>query len=82
MKIGIVTYHRTLNYGAVMQALATRFVLENMDHEAYYVDYWPDYHREMYAIFPMNKFRKFDKISLYLYRNNRYEKYYYLCSGW
>ena len=58
MKIGIVTYHRTLNYGAVMQSLATRFVLEEMGHEAYYVDYWPDYHREMYALFPKNKFSK------------------------
>jgi len=58
MKIGIVTYHRTLNYGAVMQSLATRFVLEEMGHEAYYVDYWPDYHREMYQLLPKRKFRK------------------------
>ena len=58
MKIGIVTYHRTNNYGAVMQALATRFVLEEMGHEVYYVDYWPDYHREKYAIFPKTKFAK------------------------
>ena len=59
MKIGIVTYHRTNNYGAVMQALATRFVLEEMGHEVYYVDYWPDYHKEMYALFPSKKFFKF-----------------------
>jgi len=60
MKIGIVTYHRTLNYGAVMQALATRFVLEEMGHEVYYVDYWPDYHKEMYALFPQKRFKKFN----------------------
>ena len=60
MKIGIVTYHRTNNYGAVMQALATRFVLEEMGHEAYYVDYWPDYHKEKYELFPKKKFDKFD----------------------
>lgn len=58
MKIGIVTYHRTNNYGAVMQALATRFVLEDMGHEVYYVDYWPDYHKEMYALFSKRKFKK------------------------
>ncbi len=58
MKIGIVTYHRTNNYGAVMQSLATRFVLEEMGHEVYYVDYWPDYHKEKYAIFPKTKFAK------------------------
>ena len=56
MKIGIVTYHRTNNYGAVMQALATRFVLEDMGHEAYYVDYWPEYHKEMYQVFPKKMF--------------------------
>lgn len=58
MKIGIVTYHRTNNYGAVMQALATRFVLEEMGHEVYYVDYWPDYHRDSYKVFNFRKFIK------------------------
>lgn len=58
MKIGIVTYHRTYNYGAVMQALATRLVLEEMGHEAYYVDYWPDYHKDFYSLFSKNSFLK------------------------
>lgn len=58
MKIGIVTYHRTNNYGAVMQALATRFVLEEMGHEAYYVDYWPDYHKDKYRIFSYSMFKR------------------------
>lgn len=56
MKIGIVTYHRTLNYGAVMQSLATRFALEEMGHEVYYVDYWPDYHRRLYECFSFRRF--------------------------
>lgn len=60
MKIGIVTYHLTLNYGAVMQSLATRFVLEEMGHEAYYVDYWPEYHKEKYMLFPKKKFWKYN----------------------
>lgn len=64
MKIGIVTYHRTLNYGAVMQALATRFALEEMGHEAYYVDYWPDYHKKLYECF---SFRRLVKYSLKLH---------------
>lgn len=63
MKIGIVTYHRTLNYGAVMQALATRFVLEEMGHDAYYVDYWPDYHKDSYKIFSYSKFKRLGFIS-------------------
>lgn len=58
MKIGIVTYHRTLNYGAVMQALATRFVLQEMGHEVYYVDYWPEYHKKAYALFSFAELSK------------------------
>lgn len=56
MKIGILTYHRTLNYGACLQALAIRLLLEKMGHEVYYVDYWPDYHQRMYSIFSWNTF--------------------------
>ncbi len=51
MKIGIVTYHRSYNYGALLQAIATRYVLEKEGNEVYYVDYWPDYHQQMYAFF-------------------------------
>lgn len=50
MKIGILTYHRSHNYGALLQSIATRVVLERLGHEAYYVDYWPGYHRRMYAL--------------------------------
>ena len=59
MRIGIVTYHRALNYGAVMQSLALRLVLQKMGHEVYYVDYWPDYHRDKYKLLPVRKFAKF-----------------------
>ena len=58
MKIGIVTYHRTLNYGACLQAIATRTVLEKLGHEAYYVDYWPKYHSKVYKTFSLTKFLK------------------------
>ncbi len=49
MKIGILTYHRSHNYGALLQSIATRVVLEGMGHEVYYVDYWPGYHHRKYA---------------------------------
>ena len=57
MKIGIVTYHRTNNYGACLQAVATRVVLEQMGHEVYYVDYWPKYHDSKYRLFSFYKLR-------------------------
>ena len=56
MKIGILTYHRTLNYGACLQAVATRVALQKMGHEAYYVDYWPKYHSEQYKAFSIGRF--------------------------
>ena len=55
MKIGILTYHRTLNYGACLQAVATRVVLEHMGHEVYYIDYWPKYHSRSYKPFSLEK---------------------------
>ncbi|WP_455586592.1 polysaccharide pyruvyl transferase family protein [Bacteroides sp.] len=58
MKLGILTYHRTLNYGGCLQAMATRVVLEQMGHEVYYVDYWPDYHSYFYEPFSINKLVK------------------------
>lgn len=57
MKIGILTYHRAHNYGALLQAIATRKILEEIGHEAYYVDYYPDYHKRLYAPFHWQDFR-------------------------
>lgn len=51
MKIGILTYHRSHNYGALLQAIATRYTLQSLGHDVYYVDYWPGYHKRMYSMF-------------------------------
>lgn len=58
MKIGILTYHRTHNYGGCLQALATRIILEQMGHDVFYVDYWPDYHKHIYDIFNPSLFKE------------------------
>lgn len=39
MKIGILTYHRAYNYGAVLQCFALKEVLKSMGHEACVIDY-------------------------------------------
>ena len=57
MKVGILTYHRTNNYGACLQAVAMRLVLEKMGCEVYYVDYWPDYHANMYKLFSLGNLK-------------------------
>ncbi|MCQ2213157.1 MAG: polysaccharide pyruvyl transferase family protein [Bacteroidaceae bacterium] len=58
MKFGILTYHRTNNYGALLQAVATRYYLQKQGHEVYYIDYWPDYHRDMYALFDQTRYAR------------------------
>ncbi len=39
MRIGLLTFHRSWNNGALLQAYALRTVLENMGHEACFVDF-------------------------------------------
>ncbi len=51
MKIGISTYHRAHNYGALLQAVALRNKLTSLGHEVSFIDYWPDYHKADYALF-------------------------------
>ena len=58
MKIGILTYHRAENYGALLQAYATMTFLRSMGHEVSFVDYWPKYHSDYFSIFPLGIFRK------------------------
>lgn len=41
MKIGILTFHRAINYGAVLQAYALQEVLKEMGHNVSIIDYRP-----------------------------------------
>jgi len=79
MKVGILTYHRTHNYGGCLQAYAMRIVLERMGNDVYYVDYWPEYHRKTYSLFSFSNLihtpgvkRKFQLLlDQLLYGNNK-----------
>lgn len=85
MKIGILTYHRTLNYGACLQAVATRVALEKMGHDVYYVDYWPEYHQGKYKTFSWTKFCSlgmrakfkylYDTVRFYKFRQSRNDNF-------
>ncbi len=75
MKIGIVTYHRAHNYGALLQAIATRVTLQSMGHEAYFIDYWPEYHAEMYKVFSKNTFKGYDFRGKISYTINQIKNY-------
>jgi len=50
MKIGILTYHRAHNYGALLQAYALRYFLMDKGYEVEFVDYWPEYHDDEYKL--------------------------------
>jgi hypothetical protein len=54
MKIGIVTFQRSKNYGGVLQAYALYNTVNRLGHTAKMVDYWPSYRREMQYTFPPN----------------------------
>lgn len=58
MKIGILTYHRAENYGALLQAYATKTYLHCLGHDVSFVDYWPKYHSDYFSIFPLQVFRR------------------------
>lgn len=51
MRIGIITFQRSHNYGAVLQAYALLTTLKNMGHNAEIIDYWPSYRAGQYNLF-------------------------------
>lgn len=51
MKIGILTFHRAHNYGAVLQCYALQEVLERLGHDVQVIDYRQPYIESVYAVF-------------------------------
>lgn len=51
-KIGILTFHRAHNYGAVLQAYALQTYLTNLGHKVEIIDYRPEYIEEVYRLTP------------------------------
>lgn len=51
MKIGILTFHCAINYGAVLQAYGLQEYLKSLGHEVYIIDYQPDYLKRPYRLF-------------------------------
>lgn len=52
MRIGIITFHRAHNYGALLQCFALKRYIESLGHTVNIIDYWPDYHRCTYQLLP------------------------------
>lgn len=47
-KVGIVTFHRACNYGAVLQCYALNKTISNMGIKCETIDYWPTYFKNLY----------------------------------
>ena len=67
MKIGVLTYHRAISYGAVLQAIATRTFLESRGNDVYFVDYFPNYHQAKYRLFDIKEIFRINIIRSILY---------------
>jgi len=57
MKIGILTFHRAQNYGAVLQAFALQRFLTINGYDVEIIDYRPEYIEKVYKIFRYDLFR-------------------------
>ena len=58
MKIGILTFHRAHNYGAVLQCYALQEVLKGMGHEVEVIDYRQPWIEGFYSLFKFPTFNK------------------------
>lgn len=70
-KIGILTFHKSVNYGSVLQAYALQKKLKALGYSAEIIDYEPKQYQYLYGLFrkPVNmKNLKFDWINLRFFR--------------
>lgn len=62
MKIGILTFHCAINYGAVLQSYGLQEYLRSLGHDVYVIDYRPDYLITPYCSFKFS----FDSYSSFI----------------
>lgn len=76
MKIGILTFHRAINYGAFLQALALKTYLTSLGNEVEMVDYWPEGHADGYRLLPHSWKKRsfFGKVKFFIYFLLRYSR--------
>lgn len=64
MKIGILTFHRAHNYGAVLQCFALQETLKKLGHDVEVIDYRPQYIESAYRLITV---RDINKVSIIQY---------------
>ena len=58
MRIGILTFHRAHNYGAVLQCYALQETLKRMGHDVQVIDYRQPWIEDFYNLFCRNMIRR------------------------
>ena len=61
MRIGLLTYHHSANYGAVMQSYATCRALKELGHEVEFINFRQDEKRSNSSIIFYFKIKAFDR---------------------
>lgn len=64
MRIGILTFHRACNHGAVLQCLALQRTLTDMGHDARVIDYRQEYIERLYSPYSIRKLPGFNRLSI------------------
>lgn len=57
MKIGIITFHSAINYGAVLQAYALQEYLKNKGHDVFIINYHCPFITNIYRVFSFRRCR-------------------------
>lgn len=68
MKVGILTFHKACNYGAVLQCYALQETLKSMGHEVWIIDYRQPHVESAYAILSIKKLIKWSSTPINLLR--------------
>ena len=74
MKIGILTFHRAHNYGAVLQCFALQEILRRRGHDVRIIDYRQPWIEEFYKLFSIRMLRDSGGVSAavaYLRKNTK-----------
>lgn len=84
MRIGILTFHRAHNYGAVLQCYALQSYLESLGHEVYVIDYRQPFVEVFYRSFTLGHLLKKNtiralwyiiKYPIRVYTKRKFEKF-------
>ena len=72
MKVGIIIFHRAINYGAVLQAYALQTVIKKLGHNVEMIDYRCTLLENQYSAYQAIKNSKSLKYTIYLFLKKLY----------